>query len=151
MFVMQEFELFESEGYVLAFPFDLEGGTQGETFVEAAEMAADWLKSEAEWWLMTGQTPPDPSFGNEPQHGGRIVLIGVEVSLASISSMSASEAAVALGVSRPRITQMLASGALVGWRDGRNTRITIESVSARLAECGQRADERSVFIGASEA
>ena len=29
MFVMQEFELFEEDGFVLALPFDLEGGTQG--------------------------------------------------------------------------------------------------------------------------
>lgn len=35
MFVMQEFELFEEDGFVLALPFDLEGGTQGESFEDS--------------------------------------------------------------------------------------------------------------------
>lgn len=38
------------------------------------------------------------------------------------------------GASRPRVTQMLASGALAGWKDGRNTRVVAESVNARLNE-----------------
>ena len=132
MIVVHEFELFEEDGFVLALPFDLEGGTQGESFEDAAEMAADWLKCTAEDWLIHGVEPPKPTFGNEPERGGRVILIGVDVSLASIPTVSASEAAARLGVSRPRVTQMLASGALVGWRDGRNTRVTIDSVNARL-------------------
>lgn len=143
MFVMQEFELFESEGYVLAFPFDLEGGTQGITFEDAAEMAADWLKGMAEHWLMTGEEPPAPTFGNSPQHGGRVILIGVDVSLSSVPSVSASEAATLLGVSRPRITKMIESGALVGWRDGRNTRVTVASVEARIQERSDRRMEKA--------
>ena len=99
---------------------------------DAAEMAADWLRGTAEDWLISGVEPPEPTFGNEPGHGGRVILIGVEVSRAAIPTVSASEAAERLGVSRPRVTQMLASGALVGWRDGRNTRVTIDSVNARL-------------------
>ncbi len=132
MFVMQEFELFEDDGFVLAFPFDLEGGTQGNSFEDAAEMAADWLRATAEMWLIRGEEPPEATFGHEPEHGGRVILIGVEVTRSSIPTMSASEAADVLGVSRPRITQMLASGALWGWRDGRNTRVTVDSVNARL-------------------
>lgn len=139
---MQEFELFESEGFVLAFPFDIEGATQGTTFEDAAEMAADWLKGMAEHWLMTGEEPPKPTFGNLPQHGGRVILIGVDVSLDAIPSVSASEAASMLGVSRSRITQMLESGALVGWRDGRNTRVTVDSVNARIEErAGQQLEK----------
>ena len=132
MFVLREFELFESEGYVLAFPFGLEGGTQGTSLEDAAEMAADWLRGTAEDWLIGGVEPPEPSLGNEPEHGGRVILVGVDVSRDAIPTVSASEAADRLGVSRPRITQMLASGALVGWRDGRNTRVTVDSVNARL-------------------
>ena len=132
MFVLREFELFESEGYVLAFPFGLEGGTQGVSLNDAAAMAADWLKGTTEDWLISGANPPEPTFGNEPEHGGRVILIGVEVSREAIPTMSATEAAERLGVSRSRVTQMLASGALVGWRDGRNTRVTLDSVNARL-------------------
>ncbi len=132
MFVMQEFELFDDEGLVLAFPFDLEGGTQGRSFEDAAKMALDWLKGTAEDCLIRGVELPKPSIGNEPKHGGKVILIGTEVSLDSIPTISASEAAKALGVSRPRVTQMIASGSLLGWRDGRNTRVTTESVNARL-------------------
>ncbi len=132
MFVMQEFELFEDDGWVLAFPFDMPGATEGHDFEDAAEMAADLLKCMAEDWIIRDIEPPKPTFGNEPKHGGRIVLIGVEVTRDSIPTISASEAADRLGVSRPRITQMLASGKLTGWRDGRNTRVTVDSVNARL-------------------
>ena len=131
MFVMQEFELFEEDGYIIAVPFDLEGATQGYSFEDAAEMAADWLKCTAEDLLIRDIEPPKATIGNEPTHGGRVILIGVDVSRESIPTMSASEAADTLGVSRPRITQMLASGALVGWKDGRNTRVTVDSVNAR--------------------
>ena len=72
------------------------------------------------------------ALGNEPEHGGRVILVGVDVTRDAIPTVSASEAAERLGVSRPRVTQMLASGALVGWRDGRNTRVTVDSVNARL-------------------
>ncbi len=48
--------------------------------------------------------------------------------------MSAAEAARALGVTRPRVTAMLASGLLDGWREGRNTWVTEASVGARLAD-----------------
>lgn len=132
MFVIQEFELFEEDGWVLAFPFDLPGATEGHDFEDAAEMAADWLKCNAEDWLIHGIDPPKPTFGNDPVHGGRVILIGVEVTRDAIPTMSASEAAEKLGVSRPRVTQMLASRYLEGWRDGRNTRVTVASVNARL-------------------
>lgn len=134
MFILQEFELFEDEGLTLALPFGIEGGTQGTTFEEAAMMAADWLRGTAERWLMTGQEAPKPTIGNAPRHGGRVLLIGVTAELSSIPSMSAAEAAETLGVTRPRVSQMLATGRLMGWRDGRNTRITVDSVNARLAE-----------------
>lgn len=48
MFYVYEFEVFEDEGWFLACPFDFLGGTQGETFAEACEMAADWLRVECE-------------------------------------------------------------------------------------------------------
>lgn len=45
MFHLYEFEVFMDEGWYLALPYDLEGGTQGKTFEEACEMAADWLRA----------------------------------------------------------------------------------------------------------
>lgn len=134
MFALQEFELYEDEGLVLAVPFGLDGGTEGATYEEAAEMAADWLRGELEHRMMEGRPAPTTGMGHEPAHGGRVLLVGVDASLDDVPSVSASEAAAALGVSRARVSQMLASGMLEGWRDGRNTRVTATSLDARLSE-----------------
>ena len=73
------------------------------------------------------------TFGNDPTQGGRVVLIGVYASLADVPSVSAAEAADMLGVSRPRVTKMIETGMLKGWKEGRNTRVSIESVELRRA------------------
>lgn len=134
MFALCEFELYEDEGMVLAVPFELEGGTEGRTYEEAAAMAADWLKGMAQHGLMAGRGFPAPALGHEPAHGGRVLLVGVDVSLADVPRMTAAEAAARLGVSRARVSQMLGRGQLEGWREGRNTYVTEASVACRLAE-----------------
>lgn len=60
----------------------------------------------------------------------------VDADLSRVPSVSATEAAERLGVSRPRVTQMVESGRLMGWRDGRNARVSLDSLNARLAERG---------------
>lgn len=134
MLAVYEFELFEENGCVLAFPFDFDGGTQGENVKEASEMAADWLKGEVEHRLMVGQPLPEATFGHEPQHGGRVAIVAVDANLDSVEAIAASDAADMLGVSRGRVSQMLASGQLEGYRKGRATLVTLESVKARLVE-----------------
>lgn len=134
MFAVYEFEFFEDEGLVLAFPFDLDGGTQGADVREASEMAADWLKGDIEHRLMYGVEIPEPTFGHEPQHGGRVGVVAVEADLDSVQTVAATDAAAMLGVSRARVSQMLSSGLLVGYRKGRTTLVTLESVKARLSE-----------------
>jgi excisionase family DNA binding protein len=47
--------------------------------------------------------------------------------------VSAAEAARMLGVSRARVTNMIASGILDAYREGRNTFVSIESIERRLA------------------
>lgn len=134
MFVLAEFELFEDEDMVLALPFELEGGTEGYDFQDAAAMAADWLRAEAEHWLMSGTEPPKLGLSHASRHGGQVVIIGVSVSLEAIDTVTASEAAEILGVSRPRITQMIKAGRLEGYTKGHATFVTRASVEARLVE-----------------
>lgn len=135
MFFATEFELFEDEGLVIALPFGMPGGTEGRDFNDALLMAADWLKCEIETQLMGYEAGLESSFGNKPRHeGGRVVVIGVETSLEAIDTVTASEAAEALGVSRPRVSQMLKCGKLVGYTKGHATYVTQESLDARLAE-----------------
>ena len=147
MFVMAEFELFEEEGVVVALPFDLDGGTEAPTYQSAAAMAADWLRGEAEHWLMSGITPPTPALGHEPARGGRVVIIGVSVSLEAIDTVTASEAATMLGVSRPRITQMIKSGRLEGYTKGHATFVTRASVEERLLNPPVRHAQRAAAAG----
>ncbi len=134
MFAVYEFEFFEDEGWVLAFPFGLEGGTQGRDVADAARMAADWLRGEVEHALMTGGELPAPTFGNAPEHGGTVGVVAVEASLEAMDTVLASEAAQMLGVSRGRVSQMIKAGQLEGFQKGRSTFVTRDSVNARLAE-----------------
>lgn len=135
MFYMCEFELVPEGDMISAYPVGLDGATCGYDYKDAAEMAADWLKGDADMRLMLGQDLPELPIGTEPTHpGGRMLLVGVDASLESIDAVPASEAAEMLGVSRGRITQMVDAGQLFGFRKGRNSYVTRASVEARKAE-----------------
>lgn len=82
MFYMCEFELFPYGDLICAYPVGLEGATCGVDWRDAAEMAADWLKGDADMRLMLGKKLPELSIGSEPTHeNGRMLLVGVEISL----------------------------------------------------------------------
>ena len=134
MLYIYEFEVFQSEGYLVAIPFDFDGATQGRNEKEVAEMAADWLKLEIEYRLIDNQKIPEASFGNEPQKGGRSMIVAVEASLDTINAVQAYQAADMLKVSRGRVSQMLSVGLLKGFRKGRDAFITLDSINARLNE-----------------
>lgn len=62
MLVVNEFEIFEDEGIVCAFPFDREGGTCGTDFNDAVAMAADWLYETVKYETIDGIGQPDPTL-----------------------------------------------------------------------------------------
>lgn len=134
MLFLCEFEIFKSETMYVAVPCGLDGATQGYDLADASFMAYDWLRMMGEDMLMRGQELPKLPLGNSPQEGGRMLLVGVDVSLDTINKVTASEAAEMLGVSRSRVSQMLKVHLLDGYKDGRDTYITIDSVNARLEE-----------------
>lgn len=134
MLCVYEFELFKDGNAVVALPFDFDGGTQGTDIREASEMAADWLKTEIEHCLMNNESIPEATLGHEPEHGGRVLIVAVEASLNTIETVSASKASEMLGVSCARISQLLKADMLSGYREGRNTFVTVDSINARLAE-----------------
>lgn len=133
---MCEFELVNDGDYVLCWPFwpGVEGGTQGENFDDAVEMAADWLREMALDCEMRGAIVPKLPLGNEPRHGGRVVTMVVEASLSDIPAVTAKEAAGLLGVSRARVSQLCKAGHLESWTVGRTRMVSLESVRLRLAE-----------------
>ena len=134
MLHVYEFELFEDDGMYLAFPFDMEGGTQGETVEEACRMAADWLQTEMEYRDMNGESFPEATFGNKPTHGGQALVIAVNAGKDTVDKVSASDAARMLGVSPGRVSQMIANDQLQAFKDGHKTWVTVDSINARLEE-----------------
>ena len=136
MVYIWEFEFFEEDGAYCAIPcgdFGY-GGTCGGDLVEAVEYAADFLKASVEDMLIKGVDLPPMEFGHEPEHGGRIIAIAVDTSLDAIPSMTASDAARALGVSTARVAQLIKAGMLESWRDGTRRMVSRASVEARLAD-----------------
>ena len=127
-----EFELRRGENQWIIEAIDLPGCiTQGEDVADACDSAADLLREMAWDKLLKGEELTNGTFGHTPQNGGVLVVVSVEATLDSIQKVSASEAARMLEVGRSRITAMLKSGLLEGWRDGRNTWITLDSINAR--------------------
>lgn len=134
MLHVYEFEVFESEGLLLAFPYDMEGGTQGEDFKDICEMAADWLQSEMEHRAMHELDIPEATFGNTPKHGGQNIIVAVSAGVDTVQKVLPSEAARMLGVTPGRVTQMVAANQLEAFEDAGRTWVTVASVEARLAE-----------------
>ena len=128
-----EFEMWRGEKEWCIAPFGLPGAPQGTDVEDACESAADLLRELVCDYLMRGEQPPAATFGHEPTHDGVRVVVSVDASLDGIEKASAAEAAEMLGVSRARVTQMVSSGLLDGWKEGRNAYVTIASIEARKA------------------
>lgn len=134
MLHVYEFEVFESEGWLLAFPYDMDGGTSGKDFKEVCEMAADWLQIDMEHRALHDLPFPEATFDNEPQHGGRNIVVAVNANKDTVPKVLPSAAARMLGVTPGRVTQMMDAGQLEWFEhDGRKW-VTTYSVEARLAE-----------------
>ena len=134
MIHVYEFEVFENEGWYIALPFGMDGGTQGRDPKEVAVNASDWLQMEMEHRAMRELSFPQETFGNEPRNGGKIMLVAVNAGKDTVPRMTAAEAAHRLGVTRGRVSQMVSSGQLETFElDGR-TWVSEYSVDARIAE-----------------
>lgn len=120
---------------LLAFPYDMEGGTQGEDFNDVCRMAADWLQLEMEHRAMNDLPFPEATFDNSPRHkGGKNIVVAVNAGKDTVRRVTAAEAARRLGVTRGRISQMIDAGLLGTFElDGR-TWVTEDSVNARLED-----------------
>lgn len=148
MLHVYEFEVFESEGFLLAFPYDLEGGTQGVDFADVCEMAADWLQCEMEHRAMHDSPFPKATFGNEPQHGGKNIIVAVNVEKGAIPHMTSTAAAKELGVTPGRVSQMTKAGLLETFDFEGHTYVTRASVEARKAEAPKAGRPRKEVVEA---
>ena len=133
MIVIREFEIMQDEGYWLALPCDMDGGTQGHSFDDAVAMAAEWLRLVAEDALAREQEIPGGGLGHEPCNGGKVVAVAIDADLTRVPAVTAAEAARRLGVSTARVAQLCKSGALLSWRVGGIRMVALDSIAARLS------------------
>ena len=133
MVYVWEFEFFESNGHIDAFPFPpFEGGTFGDDFTDAVESAVDWLGCMVEDHLMNGTELPEMEFGHKPEQGGTVIAVDVERKLEDIPAVTASEASRMMGVSTARVAQLVKSGYLDSWKVGGTRMVSLASVKARI-------------------
>ncbi len=99
---------------------------------EAAEAANDWLAKRIDDVLIQQMEPRPIELGAAAAHGGIVFSLVVKRSLKSIPAVSASEAATILGVSRSRVAQLCATGALESWREGSHRLVSVRSLESRL-------------------
>ncbi len=125
----------ENGCYSVRFP-DLDGCYScGDDYADAVNMAADAAKTFVAFLMKEGGSIPTPSNHQVPT-GDESVWVSFETSSDYIVDgpvVSAAQAARELNVSRGRVTHMLDSGLLEGYRDGRRTYVTQSSIDARLA------------------
>lgn len=125
----------EEGGYDVTAPALPGLATWGATYEEAAAAAADAMRTYVASLLKHGEPVPEDRIA-ETGPGERAVMIYFEVDAGYIVAgevISAAEASRRLGVSAGRVTHMLDSGILEGYRSGRRTYITERSVRARIA------------------
>lgn len=132
-FIYQAILTPDEEGYSVEVP-DLPGCfTYGDTYEDAVYMAADAMKTYMASLLTDGEQPPRYTRHDCPD-GSESVNVFFETDQDYVidgETVSAAQAARDLGVSKGRITQMLNAGLLEGYREGRRTYISVNSVAER--------------------
>ena len=130
-----EFEFVKDGNWYLCWPFwpGRSDGTQGESFDDALEMSADWLKAMVLDCLMKGEPVPRFPLGNKPRQDGGIVAIAIDASLAEVPAVTEKEAARYLGIYHARVSQLCRDAVLDSWKVGRTRMVSVESVEMRLA------------------
>lgn len=124
----------EEGGYDVEFPALPGCFTCGDTPQEAAEMAMDAASTYVAALLKDGLAVPDPEWA-EPCTGGTSMMVAFSTDedyIVEGEVVSAAEASRRLGVSPGRVSHMLASGILDGYRKGRRTYVTVASIAKRL-------------------
>lgn len=121
-------------GFDVEFP-DIENGmTTGSDLADAVFMAADLLEAMLGAMIQMNMALPTARFGHRCPNGGYVIAIAVDANgtIDGDATMTTAEAAQALGVTDARVRAMVRSGVLDARKEGRDYRIFVESVRARL-------------------
>lgn len=126
----------EDGSYSVALPTLPGCFTCGDTFREAAEMAADAAKTWVASALIHGDAVPEYTKEECPKGSERLCIFFETDAKYIVQGevVSAAQAARDLGVSPGRVTHMINAGLLDSYREGRRTFVSVESINARLAE-----------------
>lgn len=129
----------EEGGYDVIVP-DLPGClSYGDTCEQAAFEIADAMRTYVAALLRDGRSVPSPIFREvEPPEVSLIVHFETDESyLVEGEVVSAAEASRRLGISAGRVTHLLDAGLLDGYRRGRRTYVTVESIARRKASAAR--------------
>jgi predicted RNase H-like HicB family nuclease len=132
----------EEDGqYSVKFP-DFEGGTCGDGFDNAIEMAADFLWLNVSWKLDKGQPLPTAKFGRKVSNGQRAVPVSLKFNDGAVNEewawIPAATAAELLGITTGRVRVMASKGVLPCRRMRGSIYVAREAVEARKASPPQR-------------
>lgn len=137
-------------GYSVEVP-DIPGCfTCGDSYMDAASMAADAAKTLIASMLLNGEDIPGAKRHNVPD-GCESVVVCFEADPSWIVQgevVSAAQAARELGVSPGRVTHLFDSGQLEGYRQGRRTFITVQSIELRKSTEHAPGRPRSITVTA---
>ncbi len=141
----------EDGGYWAEFP-DLPGCYgQGDDFNDCVRSASDAVETHVAALIEDGREVPAPS--RVKADDGEVVYVYAEPATVDLGepSISASEAAKRLNVSKGRVSQLIAAGKLKAYRTSHYTMVTVASVKAYEAsprKAGRPAVARSEVMEA---
>lgn len=129
----------ESLGYSISFP-DFEGVfSEGDTFEESLDMAAEALEITILHYIGKEMQLPKPSDVANAMY----LSVDVDTQNALVPTNAAAEM---LGISSSRVRQMVSTGQLVSKRQGRDNYIYLWSIQRRLEAPRQIGRPRKVSI-----
>lgn len=130
----------EDGGYWAEVP-DLPGCFgQGDSYMDAVESISDGVETHLAALAEDGLPIPKATVVSADDGDVVYVYANTDGFALGVPTMPAAEAARTLGVTKGRVSQLIASGRLVGERSADGTRVTIDSVEAYAA--GDRAAGR---------
>lgn len=122
----------EPGGWCVVLPDGFGSVVRAASREKVGQKAVDSLKAGVLRRLLTGEPVPEPTYVTEPlRDGSRVLAVTAEVDMQGFR-VTATEAADILGLSNARVTQLLEDGKLIGYREGRNSYVTLDSVKRRL-------------------
>jgi predicted RNase H-like HicB family nuclease len=144
-------EFGEKNGYFIWFPDLPDAFAQASDMRTAALNAAEVLELVLADYIEDDVEPPTPTFGYECDDGATRALVSVRLTADDVLRMgtvSSTEAAHMLNVSKGRIAQMVASGQLDSFGEGTARLISLRSINTRLASVPKAGRPRKMLTNA---